>query len=91
MTKRNKGLIFIVIGVLVVVIEGIIGIESLWIDLLLGGIGVVLYLIGCIYYALGKGYHWGVGVVLAFLAVVGLIILFVLPEKTVPLEKKVAE
>lgn len=82
--KKNNALIGIVGGIVVNIISGVIssqGGSMATVGTLVGLVGAVMFIWGCINLAVGKGYSWAFGL-LAFLPCIGLIILLVMPDKT---------
>lgn len=74
---KSKTNLFILLGIIVQVLGVVIGQDiSIFIRLA----GSVLLIIGCCYYAKGKGYHcaWGL---LGLLSLIGLIILICMRDK----------
>ena len=76
-TKTN---LFIGLGIALKVVGNLIARSSPLIGWLIAAVGAVLFIMGCCYYAQGKGYHGAVGL-LGLLSCVGLIVLVVLPDK----------
>ena len=74
---KSKTNAFILLGIIVQVIGVIVGQD---IGIFIRLIGSVLLIIGCCYYAKGKGYHgaWGL---LGLLNIIGLIILICMKDK----------
>lgn len=73
-TKTN---LFILLGIIIQVVGVIVGQD---IGLFIRRGGSVLFIIGCCYYAKGKGYHgaWGL---LGLLSLLGLIVLVCMRDK----------
>jgi len=73
-TKTN---LFILLGIVVQIAGMMIGTE---IELAIRGIGSILFIIGCCFYAKGKGYNgaWGL---LGLLSLIGLLILMCMKDK----------
>ena len=74
---KSKTNLFILLGIIVQVVGVIVGLD---IGLLIRVAGSVLFIIGCCYYAKGKGYHgaWGL---LGLLSLIGLIVLVCMRDK----------
>ncbi len=83
---NNKSNIYIGIGLLLQIFYRLIFPQlqfhdSLILNLLISWTGVIVFTLGCRYYAKSKGYSGWLGL-LGFATLFGLIILFLLPDKT---------
>ena len=74
---KSKTNLFILLGIIVQVLGVVIGQD---IGIFIRLVGSILLIIGCCYYAKGKGYHgaWGL---LGLLSLIGLIILICMRDK----------
>lgn len=78
---NRKSNIGIGLGILCQVLGIILNIPLISMLLIFGGLGLFIY--GCGQYAEAKGHSWGWGV-LGFFSIIGLLILYFLPDRTKP-------
>jgi len=80
---KSKTMTFVLVGIILQIVGGIIAKAGL-LGWLLGGpialLGSLLLLMGCCFYAKAKGYFWWFGL-LGLLSLLGLLVLYLLPDR----------
>ena len=78
-TKTN---LFILLGIVVQIVGAVIAssMEATTLGAVIRGGGAILFIIGCCYYAKGKGYHGAFGL-FGLLSIIGLIVLVCMRDK----------